>query len=449
MISRLSEKTVLYLFGCFLCVVLSFALGAFSPSSLTSMGDLRTRFYCARALFHSHDPYQSAAVLQEFFAEKTDPMRTDPAGMQHSCMETYPPSTLALLAPFALLPWAVAQPLLTVLSLGSLVLAGFLILKTALGDPGISAILCSWVIANCVFVLALGNPAALAVATAVIAVWCLIEERFAALGVVLLAVSLAIKPQDAGVPWLFLLVAGGALLRRRTLQSLGVLLLLAVPSALWMSHISPHWPSEIASNLAHYSQPGAINDVGPNSPVSRELCPKINLQTDLAILWDNSVFYNAVTYVTVGALFLALVLLARKIANIRLRLWIGLACAIPLEMLVSYHRTFDAKLLLLSIPACAHLWQRGGARRWLAAGLTGLALFVTADIPLAVQNLLIVPLIDVRGNWPQRIGGILAGRPFPIVLLALAVFYIAVLAQEAKAEEERDMAPEAIAQLAT
>jgi hypothetical protein len=171
------------------------------------------------------------------------------------------------------------------------------------------------------------------------------------------------------------------------------------------------------------------------------------MQTDLAILWNNSTFYSSVTYITIGALFLVLVLVARKVADVRLRLWAGLACAVPLEMLVSYHRTFDAKLLLLSIPACTRLWDRGGARRWISAGLTGLALFVTADIPLAIQNRLIDPLINLRGSWPQRIWGIIAGRPFPLILLALAVFYLVVLRQEAQADEARDPNEEAMAEV--
>jgi len=29
-------------------------------------------------------------------------------------------------------------------------------------------------------------------------------------------------------------------------------------------------------------------------------------------------------------------------------------------MLVTYHRPFDAKLLLLAVPACAMLWAEGG-----------------------------------------------------------------------------------------
>ena len=53
-------------------------------------------------------------------------------------------------------------------------------------------------------------------------------------------------------------------------------------------------------------------------------------------------------------------------------------------MLPVYHRPYDAKLLLLAVPACAALWAQGGVRRWLGLVTTSAAILVTSDFPSAL-----------------------------------------------------------------
>ena len=97
--------------------------------------------------------------------------------------------------------------------------------------------------------LALGNTAGLVVGLSVIAAWCFLRERFVFAGILSMAVSLAMKPHDAGLIWLYFFLAGGVL-RKRALQTLAVTAVLAVPAILWISHVAPHWPSELHANLA-------------------------------------------------------------------------------------------------------------------------------------------------------------------------------------------------------
>ena len=55
----------------------------------------------------------------------------------------------------------------------------------------------------------IGNALGLVISLCLIAVWCIVEERFAAGGVLCLAVCLMIKPHDAALVWLYFLLAGG------------------------------------------------------------------------------------------------------------------------------------------------------------------------------------------------------------------------------------------------
>lgn len=101
----------------------------------------------------------------------------------------------------------------------------------------------------------------------------------------------------------------------------------------------------------------------------------------------------------------------------------ALASISILSLLPLYHRSHDAKLLLLMIPACSMLWARRGATRWTALGLTLAAIFVTSDVP---DILLSSATKDLRIPQSTLAGKLtlLAIHPEPLVLLAAACFYL-------------------------
>ena len=81
-------------------------------------------------------------------------------------------------------------------------------------------------------------------------------------GILCLALSLAIKPHDAGLVWLYFLLAGGVY-RKRALQTLLITAVLGLSAFLWVSHVAPHWMQDWQTNLATISAPGGINEPGP------------------------------------------------------------------------------------------------------------------------------------------------------------------------------------------
>ncbi len=119
--------------------------------------------------------------------------------------------------------------------------------------------------------------------------------------------------------------------------------------------------------------------------------------------------------------------------------WLALAAVVPLTLLVTYHRPWDAKLLLLSVPACAILWAEGGRTRWLALLVTSAGIISTADIPLTILLIFTKNLHLSTAGLPGQLLTVVLMRPIPLILLAMGIFYLWIylrrdLAQVAMAE---------------
>jgi hypothetical protein len=403
-------------------------------SSSGRMADFKAIYYGARCLIHHADPYQEAEFLRVYQAEGGQ-FPSDPAiatlfrRAVPVCINL--PTAFFLAAPFSILGWGPAQLLWMFLTAASLMLAAFLVwTRASTWSPGVSVFLICIVLANSEILFAGGNLAGIAVSLCVVAVWCFLEDRFVPAGVLCMAVSLAIKPHDAGLVWLFFLLAGGVY-RKRALQTLVVVAALSLPAFLWVSHVAPHWAQELQSNLATTSAHGDLNDPGPASIAFHNVNMVVDLQSVISIFRDDPRFYNPVSYLVCGAL-----LLAWSVRTLRLRFsqanaWFALAAIVPLAMLPVYHREYDAKLLLLAVPACAMLWAGGGPLRWLALLLNSAGVILTGDIPSAILVLLTKNLHLNTAQLSGQILTVVLVRPAPLVLLALAVFYLWVYLRRA------------------
>jgi hypothetical protein len=93
-------------------------------------------------------------------------------------------------------------------------------------------------------------------------------------------------------------------------------------------------------------------------------------------------------------------------------------------MLVAYHRTSDAKLLLLTVPACAMLCAQGGRTGRIALLLNGAAIMLTADFPLATLLILTRNLSLSANGFLKEIVMVILLRPIPLLLLAMGIFYL-------------------------
>jgi hypothetical protein len=427
-----------------LCLLLSGAIfitwgSVIALTSYSGMGAFKAVFYGARCLMQHSDPY-NPAVLQRAYEADGGRYSPDPAAAflfrraMLVCVNL--PTSMLLVAPLALLPWKMASLLWMALNAAGLLLAAFLIWRVAESRALKAAtILICILLLNCELVFGLGNLAGIVISLCVIAVWCFLEKRFEYAGVLCLAISLVIKPHDAALVWFYFLLAGG-IYRIRALQAAVVAAALAVPAVLWVSHVSPQWMQEMRSNLALLSVHGSVNDPGPDSLTFHSADYVISLQSVFSLFRDEPRFYNLTSYLISGSLLVAGAIRVLTSRFTKENAWIALAAIAALSMLPVYHRGYDAKLLLLTVPACSLLWAADAHLKWAAGLLNAFALLCTADVPstilLTIMNGLKIGTASILG----KVLTVVVFHPAPLVLLATGVFYLWIYFRRT-AEEKR------------
>jgi hypothetical protein len=323
-----------------------------------------------------------------------------------------------------MLTWEPALLLWITLTAVTLIFAAFMMWNLAARyAPYPSLFLICILLANCEMIFYGGNASGIVVSLCLVAVWCFLKEQFVWAGVLCLAVSLAIKPHDAGFVWLYFLLAGGVH-RKRALQTLLVTAVLGLAAILWVTPISPHWISELHSNLSVISVSGGINELGPAPWAGYNAAMVICLQSAVSVFRYDPLFYNVVSYLVCGVLLLVWSVRTLRSQFTQRGAWLALAAVLPLTMLVTYHRPWDAKLLMLTIPACAMLWAEAGPIRWIALLVTSAGIVLTADLPLTILAIHTANLHISTTAISGKILTVVLMRPTPLVLLAMGIFYL-------------------------
>jgi hypothetical protein len=409
------------LFGSIVFIVLGVALVSSSKNPVVDFGVV---YDPARCLIQHCDPYNAAEVLRVYQAEKVNHPLAAATERQVGAQYIYLPTAFSFTVPFAMLPWGPAHILWITLTIGSLIFASFLIWDIGADyAPIVSGVLLGFFLANSEVLVLLCNSAGISISLCVVAVWCFLRGRFVPAGILCLAMSLAIKPQDAGLVWLYYLLAGGVN-RKRALQTLLATALLSLPAILWVWHIAPNWMREWHSNVMAFSAPGGCNDPSPAASIANGRVGVINLQAAVSVFWDNPRIYNPVSYLVCGVLLLAGAVRAIRLRSSQPSALLALASIAALSMLPVCHHIYDTKLLLLTVPACAMLWAEGGPIRWIALLVTAAGLVSTGDVPLAILANLSNDLhINTAGLFGQILTVALI-RPTTIILLVISIFYL-------------------------
>ena len=395
--------------------------------SQATTANYRAIYYGARTVFRGADPYISAEFQRVYDLESRQ-YPSDPVQKQlftralTICVNL--PTTLFLIAPLAKLSWGISHVIWLALIAVSFTIAGLLAFDLGCDyAPRLSLFLVCFTLANSEVLFAVGNTAGLAVSFCVIAIWCFMRNRATWLGIICLSASLLLKPHDSGLLWAYLIVLGGSM-RKRAVWTLILCIAVAIPSIVWISRVAPAWNSELKANLAITSQRGDISDPGPASNSRRGSADVIiDLQTVFSLFRDDPGFYNSAA-ILLSAAMLALVLFAGiRMQDHSAQSWYAIAALAALTMLPSYHRPYDARLLLLAIPACAMLWAQGSRLHRAQSLVTIGAILLTADIPLAILGLLTKNLDTEQMSLLATIFALPIIRPVPLILLFLAVLY--------------------------
>src|ERR1035437_1688819 len=384
--------------------------------------DFRALYYPARCLLQHCDPYNASEVLRVYQAEGVYGSLDTAKQRLMTTQYGYLPTAFSFTVPFAMLPWGPAHLLWMALTIGSLIFSSYLIWHLGANyAPIISGFLIGFLLANSETLVMQGMCAGIVVSLCVVAVWCFFQERFVPVGILCLAVSLAVKPQDSGLVWLYFLLAGGVY-RKRALQTLVAAVAFCLPSVLWVWHVAPQWIQELHSNILAFSAHGGINDPGPASSGAHGLAMVINLQEVISVFRDDPRIYNLASYLVCAPLLLVWMFATLRSRPSTRRTWLALAAIAPLTMLPFYHRQYDAKLLLLAVPACALLWAEGGLIGRLALLVTAAGFVFNGDIFMAIVISLTSHLpTTVLGGQIQAVALVF---PAPLILLVMSVFYL-------------------------
>lgn len=421
-----TDGLILLMFGGLAFLLLGIAR---ERGSVAPMADFKVVYYGSRCLLEHCDPYKPAEIEHVFLSEGGE-KRGDSAYMRNAwhgiiAVFIYLPTASFLTVPFALLQWGPAHVLWMALIAASFLLAAYLALSlTEKEAPLISAGLLALFVASSGLLLEFGNSAGIAASLCVIAVWCFLRDRMAVAGVLCLAASLAVKPQDAGLVWLFFLLCSGTY-RTRAWQSLIATIALSVPGLVWVWRIAPHWVAELHRNMVVSAAPGGLTDPGPadvHTTVNGAVI--VNLQTVVSLARDDPRFYNSVTYIICGALVLVWVIATLRSRRSPARDRLALAAIAALSMLPVYHRQHDTRMLLLMFPAFALLWSEGGATAWLALLVTAAGTVLTASTMMQLLAILARHWHLATEGLGARVLNVFMIRPAPIVLSVVGVFYL-------------------------
>lgn len=379
----------------------------------------------ARSWLHGGNPYRFEELLQAYRAG---------GGWEHreytpaSFVSLYPPSTYLLFAPLGLLSWPAANVLtyvLNVLCVGALAAMGAATLRThGVRLPRRGAV---WLVVVLLvfgpvlttirmgqlslvgFVLILGG---------LLAMW----RGRPLVGGVLLGAAIAMKPQFAGA---FILIP---LLERRwqaCVATIGTAALLTLAASLRLEATGHPWLTDLRANVEAFRAIGGHGDPSAANP-RRHLI--LDLPVPLHALIESRPMVAAIAWSVVLVLTaVACAATARRERRGDLSLLIAAILGV-LTLLPTYHRYYDAVLLVLPMLWVMARWKSGSmnAPAMIVAG--GILVFLAPNTA-AVLYEVVVPRVPTR--WTQTLAWELLVLPHQTwVLLGIALALVWAMVRE-------------------
>lgn len=409
-------KPDLHLLVLFLSALVMFGLAG--ARVIRASNDFVPVYTGARCLLHGCNPYDTSQLEQQFYtagghASELPSWQID--------VPVYPPSTFLVLSPLALLRFPVARVLWFLLNGCLLVTAARLIqIMSPVQYRWLTTVLVSYFVITAEIVLVLGQPAVFAISLLIIGSYFFLSDRFLPAGGLLFPLSLAVKPQIGALIVLYLL------LRRihwryaaMAMAGAGVLLLSAT---LILGHHprSAAWASTLRANLSATLGPGGSADPRPEN---QQAIGDLNLQTLTSIFFPEAHTFNIVAYCVFLALLGLGIFVALRTSASRETHFISLAALSVLTLMPVYHRFYDTRLLLLSVPAVGVIFQR---RRLLGVLIALLTLLATISVQYRTQIFLLQ-----HAKWQKVLANkilfILLLRQQNLELLVLFCLYLVAM----------------------
>jgi hypothetical protein len=379
----------------------------------------------SRCLLHGCNPYDPVDLQAQYTAAHGNLAALDARHSWNTLLPVYPPSTFLLIAPFTVMDYPHAQ--------WAWYYAGAALFCLALGLLGQLApaelrwlyfLLAGVVLwnANTDFLLGPANPSALAIAFVAMAVWAFYAVELPWVGAAMLALSLAMKPHMAIAVFLFLLLRKG--LRKPALLAGAIaIVLLAGASAQLQRTTGPAWREKFQHAVTSGIQPGGTNEPSPANPSAPHI---LNVQSIVSVFVPAPRQYNLLSFGLVGVVgvfWLAACVRSGAFgpgaeAPTPLLALAGLLC---LSLLPVYHRDYDGRLLILTLPVIVALVLNRW--RWAFAVWLASVPILFSQTTLHMQHYLNVRHMNALSSWQT----VVYLRQGPGALLLLAILWPAVL----------------------
>lgn len=337
-----------------------------------AMHDFVAPYSGARCLLLGCDSYDPAQVHQTFTA--AGGTNNDIAEQWSYTPPVYPPSTLIELLPFAFLNYHQARMVWFLLSTVAFIVP-FLLWAELLAPPyrPWMALLGAFLRASyaAAFAAEAGQTSFLAVGLAVTALWCFIRRRYTLAGIICLGIGMGLKPQLAGVVFLYLILR--PVFRRYAVKAGAIAIALLLIGGVWLSLSAPskHWRAELSEQVQVSQQPGGVNDPSSANHFSPDI---VNAQAAWVLVTGNPSAYNLLSYLLFAALFIPFVVRTWQGAGTNTQMFGALGAIACIGMLPVYHRVYDLLILLLIFPSLICFFVQRRKFRWIAAGATFIAL---------------------------------------------------------------------------
>lgn len=392
--------------------------------------DFKQPYASARCLAYGCDPYSEAETQRIFIQAGGNPAEDTQVFVPYSAL--YPPPSLYLMEPIGMLPYPLAARVWMTLN-GLAYCAAILVMAqlcAAFDGLAASLVLALFAVTSTI-ILGLGQVSCLSISLLVIGMGCIVNRRFALVGVGCVAISILLKPHLAGFVPLYLLFSGRERIKRYV-QIASVAVLFCAITMGWSVLAKPgasHWIAEMRANIA--GNTGTTNDPSPHGSGATS---SASLQALTSLFISDARDYKLVAYGITAALLLAWVWAVRRMRSGLERDVIAIAALAAIGLLPVYHRMYDTRILLFLFPAVAALSRK--SRSWRMVSI-GVALVITLLSSMQWQRFLGV-LFAHFGAPAGRVADILLYRPIAQATLLAACFLTAAFLAAAWKENRCD-----------
>jgi hypothetical protein len=349
--NRIHTATLLLLA---LSLIVFFARGA--RRSLTDSGDFSTVYASTRCWLAHENPYLEANVEQQYASGKGDPAHKPNADLTAS---VYLPSIFPLVAPVAWLDWKAAERAWLLLSLIAFSISLVCVARSEL-IPNLNVavatvsvfLLCSATHTG----IAKGQPSVICISLLVAALYLKPTPKEELMAGLFIGLSCCIKPNFA-LPYMLF-----CCWRRQRRVVIVSVIVPALVSAFAMKNLlalTPEWWLSWSANIKMAAAPNGnmnptISNIGSTFLV--------NFQTVIGFFTTNQQICNIVTFLLLGALALAVLMITKLKADP----WQALSLFTLLLILATYHRYYDVQLLMLCINSALQMSRKPSPAIWIA-----------------------------------------------------------------------------------